>query len=45
LKLNPYLAYEEALISKLDREWNKKKKSDRSEIYVEEEKTKIIKKT
>ena len=46
LKLNPYLAYEEALISKLDLKWNKEKKSDRSEIYVEEkEKTAIIKKT
>ena len=41
LKLNPYLAYEEALIFHLEPEWNNEKKSDKSEVDVDGKATEL----
>jgi hypothetical protein len=43
LSLNPFLAYEEALIDRFDPEWNQEKKSDKSEVDVEGKATELKK--
>jgi hypothetical protein len=43
LSLNPFLAYEEALINRLYPDWNKEKNSEKSEVDVEGKATELKK--